>query len=174
MQTLRGTPQVVDEILKLLIIVSSECISERIVEQHVDVFVQQVTKEIIEVLRLMFQERTRSRTGEEIMDILVPQGSGTDWRSGQWTPKERVVAHWWQDADGTHHGGNRRSGSACAPRTHRGADSRNPVPGTREEIAEETQLLHVGRLQEQVAEQIMDILVPQIVEVIALIQEQIV
>ena len=103
------------------------------------------------------------------MDILVPHGSGTDWRSGP-----RRSAHWWQDADGTNHGGNRRSDSACAPRTHRGADCRNPVPGFHEEIAEETQLLHVGRLQEQVAEQIMNILVPQIVEVIALIQEQIV
>ena len=41
-----------------------------------------MTEEIIEVLRLMFQERIRSRTKEEIMDILVPQGSGTDWRSG--------------------------------------------------------------------------------------------
>ena len=48
-----------------------EKISEFILRQIVDVFVPQVLVEIFEILQLIFQERIRRRTVEEIIDFLV-------------------------------------------------------------------------------------------------------
>ena len=113
MQTLRGTPHVVEEILKLLIIVSSECISERIVEQHVDVFVQQVTKEIIEFFAVDVsgthpQPHQGGHHG-------YSRTSGFRNRLAEWSPKEPVVAHWWQGySRSPDHGGDRADpGADC-------------------------------------------------------------
>ena len=150
-----------DEILKL-----------RIVEQQVDVFVQQVAEEIIEVLWLIFQEGTRSRTAEKIMDILVSQVQeqidgvvdgprrNVSERIGGKMPMARVM----KEIVGP---------IQLVPQEHIAEQTVEiRMPGIREEISEESQLPLLGRMREKVAEQIMVILVPQIVEEMTLIQEQ--
>ena len=62
-------------------------ISERVVEQIVDVFVRQSMDESVDVVKRIWQERTQGRTAEEMVEVPVPQIEG---RMVEEVTRERV------------------------------------------------------------------------------------
>ena len=68
----RGCP-VARMLLKWRSRVTREIPLERIVEQITDVHVPQIMEEIVEVAKIVLEERVQLRTAEEIVDVPVPQ-----------------------------------------------------------------------------------------------------
>ena len=146
--------------------------------------VLQIQEQIVEVVKVILQERVLERNLEQIMAVLSLALDHVRQRVHERVVEQMVVL---LVLDGDHHGSDAASATGAHPRTCRGANCGFPVPRNTETIMQAMQPVPRERIHElvveqkaQIAEMIQDVLhkriqelvVEQMVEVVQTISQE--